>query len=147
MDNPFPVIFVVVIGVIALIVYLDWRARKKRQEIIANAKWHYNKALDDLRKDPSNSQKRERALALGREYADLVREDKRTMFDEVALMNDLNAIQPATTTKADDVRIYKPSVTTDGTEQRLTKLDDLKSKGLITEDEYQKRRAAILDEI
>ena len=80
-----------------------------------------------------------------RKYADLARDDKRTMFDEVAVMNDLNAIQ--TTAPPKSAEVEKTPVAADSTEQRLNKLADLKSKGLITDEEYQKRRNAILDEI
>ena len=138
-------IIILLIGGVALAVYLWWQNKKKKREAIASAYIYYNMALDNLRTEPNDSNKRETALRLGREYADLVRKDKRTMFDEVALMNDLNAIQPTTPKEATDVK--KHPVATDSTEQRLTKLEDLRSKGLLTEDEYQNRRSAILDEI
>jgi hypothetical protein len=55
----------------------------------------YLGALDDLKDDPDNPDARQEALRLGREYAALTRELQglggHTIFDEVALMNDLNA--------------------------------------------------------
>ena len=96
--DPYQVIliaFILLFVIIFLVaVLLIWRYRKQQQAMIDDARYSYNKALDELRQDPNNSNKREEALALGRRYADLVHNDKHTTFDEVALLNDLNAIQP-----------------------------------------------------
>ena len=141
----FEVLVIAAVATFAFMVYRSYLNENRRKEAIRSAESAYKRALADLRKDPNNSNKREKALRLGRAYADLVRDDKRTMFDEVAVMNDLNAIQPTAEPKA--AKVEKAPVATDSTEQRLAKLDDLKSKGLITEDEYQNRRSAILDQI
>ena len=147
--DPYQVIliaFILLFVIIFLVaVLLIWRYRKQQREVIETARFLYNKALDELRKDPNDTSKREEALTLGRRYADLVREDHRTTFDEVALMNDLNAIQPTASTIT--VEVDNSAETVDSTEQRLNELEHLRSDGFITEAEYQERRSAILDEI
>jgi hypothetical protein len=113
--------------------------------MIENARYAYNKALDELRKDPNNSSKREEALALGRRYADLVHDEKHTTFDEVALMNDLNAIQPTASAAIFEANRAREPVK--DKEQRLIELEQLRADGFITQAEDQERRLAILDEI
>jgi hypothetical protein len=67
-----------------------------------------------------------------------------TLFDEVALMNDINAACGGAPTHpmADRSTPIEQSI-----EARLAKLADLRSKGLINEDEYISRRKRILDEV
>ena len=147
--DPYQVIliaFILLFVIIFLVtILLIWRYRKQQREVIETARFLYNKALDELRKDPNDTSKREEALTLGRRYADLVREDKRTTFDEVALMNDLNAIQPTAATVI--VEADKSTEHVEDKEQRLNELEHLRADGFITEEEYQERRSAILDEI
>ena len=147
--DPYQVIliaFILLFVIIFLVaVLLIWRYRRQQQEMIENARYSYNKALDELREDPNNSKKREEALALGRRYADLVHNDKHTTFDEVALMNDLNAIQPPASTVI--VEADKSTEHVEEKEQRLNELEQLRADGFITQAEYQERRLAILDEI
>jgi cytochrome c-type biogenesis protein CcmH/NrfG len=137
--------FLLFVIIFLVSILLIWRYRKQKQDVIETARYLYSKALDELRQDPNNSNKREEALTLGRRYADLVREDKRTTFDEVALMNDLNAIQP--TASIETVEVNKSADSPVSTEQRLNKLEHLRSEGLITDAEYQQHRSEIIDEI
>ena len=147
--DPYQVILIAFILLFVMIflvaVLLIWRYRKQQQEMIENARYAYHIALDEQRQDPNNSRKREEALALGRRYADLVHDDKHTTFDEVALMNDLNAIQPTASTVF--VEADKSTEPVEDKEQRLNELEQLRADGFITPEEYQERRLAILDEI
>ena len=109
-----------------------------------HAKQAYLESLGELRLDPHNPDLRETCLALGREYAKAARKMKGiALFDEVALMNDINAAcarAGSRVTIEEDSR--RPSV-----EDRLAKLEDLMSKGMISEQEYESRRQRILDEL
>jgi hypothetical protein len=63
-----------------------------------------------------------------------------TVFDEVALMNDLNAacagaLVSATPTPAGDI------------EERLAKLQSLKEKGLIDDSDYKQRKQELMAQI
>ena len=52
----------------------------------------YDNSLETLRHDPNNPELRADTLRLGRAYSNLTRNDKGvTLFDEFALMNDINA--------------------------------------------------------
>lgn len=56
------------------------------------AKQEYENALLKLKDDPNNPDLRLETLRLGRLYSDLTRDAKgRSLFDEVAMMNDINA--------------------------------------------------------
>lgn len=116
------------------------RRLEERSKRIQEAKIGYSAALDQLRKDPGNTELRETALQQGRIYANLARDDRRSMFDEVALMNDLSAIQP--TTQATD-----PNKTTKDVKSRLIDLESLYNDGIITKEEFEERRNEILSEL
>ncbi len=65
-------------------------------------------------------------------------------IDEVALSNDINAACAGATV----VHQSQPRVAnTPSVEVRLEKLSELKDGGLITDDEYSKRRQQIIDSI
>ena len=81
------------------------RANKYRRELLNEtrnltvAKIAYEKAISQLTKSPNSPNARKTALELGRYYASLNREDKNvTMFDEVALKNDIDAACAGATT-------------------------------------------------
>lgn len=116
-------------------------AEKTKLKRISDSEKQYRQALSALRKSPNNAELRQKALRFGRRYAELARENKRTVFDEVALMNDLNAIPTIAAEPGDDEE------STNDVEERLIKLEQLYSKGLITAEEYSTRRNTILDEI
>ena len=84
----------VVLLVGAFVVYL---AIKHSSAIIA-AKKSYEESLSELTLAPTNPELKQRTLALGRTYSNLTRDQKgQTIFDEVALMNDINAACAAAT--------------------------------------------------
>lgn len=130
------VLVIAVVVVIASIIVSISKANA-----IEAARKAYLEALAALKSDPANSDKRQRALALGRNYSNLARNSKgQTTFDEVALMNDIGAACAATS------QVLAPKVV-DDTEARLAKLHALRDKGLITADDFETRKAAILSEI
>ena len=74
------------------------------------------------------------------------------MFDEIALMNDINAAcagaaQQPQYQQQQYQQQQQPPPPTVSVEDRLAKLDQLKSKNLVSEQEYAARRQKILDEL
>jgi hypothetical protein len=109
----------------------------------------YQEALSRLRRDPGDPHTREETLRLGREYSNLTQNRRGvTVFDEVALSNDIGAATAGAFKQARaDSRAPAPVPESRSVEARLAKLVDLKSKGLIDESEYASRRSEILREI
>ena len=80
---------------------------------------------------------------MGRTYSNLTRNKQGvTIYDEVALSNDINAACAGAATLVSNKQTESQII-----ESRLQKLAELKSKGLIDEQEYAARRAKILDEV
>jgi hypothetical protein len=126
--------FVLLIAGLALFAYLGSVERER-------ARRAYRAALDALKRDPASPSRREEALRRGRDYANLMRNWRgRSLFDEVALMNDINAACAAASVQR-PLPSAQPSASI---EDRLTRLHDLKTRGLITEAEYDTRRREIL---
>jgi hypothetical protein len=111
---------------------------------LSNAMKRYRDSLERLKRDPHNPDLRETTLVLGRRYASITRGSKLvTVFDEVALMNDINAACARAGTQVPASRENSEA----DIEARLKKLERLLSQGLITQDEFRSRRQAILDEV
>ena len=112
---------------------------------LAEAEINYQNTLQNLKKDPTNANLKGVTLELGRIYSNLTRNETGvTIFDEIALMNDINAAC------AGAVVLPNPnhSITSHQTiEQRLNSLKELREKGIIEETEYNSKRQKILDEI
>lgn len=126
-----------VVGLIVLVIAQAVAREKARSA--------YRAALDDLKNDPANPHLREETLRLGRHYAYLLRNRRgRALFDEVALMNDINAACAAVTVQR---QVVAPPPPPASIEDRLTRLHDLKTRGLISEAEYDVRRREILHEV
>ena len=128
---------------IPLVIVLIMRANNSQQREQAWLK--YQEALEYLKSDPTNPSLKQTALELGRHYSNLTRQRSGvTLFDEVALMNDLNAATAGAVVKltSSEDRATKQPV-----EERLTKLSELKSKGMIDEQEYAEKKKQILDEM
>ena len=116
-----------------------------RQERLEAARTDYERSLSDLKNTPADPHLREQTLAKGRVYSAMTREDKAvTVYDEVAILNDINAVCAAV---AAVVAPASPKSSTTPIEARLEKLSALKLRGLITADEYESRRGALLSEI
>ena len=134
--------------VIALIAFIGFAiysgiAQAKAKEAARQA---YLEALSALKSDPHDADHKQRTLALGRAYSNLTRDKKgNTLFDEVALMNDINAACAAAGSNLKPQPVASTSENTIG--ERLSTLSQLKDKGLIEHSEYEKRRAEILQSI
>ena len=102
----------------------------------------YEASLDRLRTDPNNAEYREQALNLGRLYFSTARINQElTVLDEVSLKNDIDAAC-AGAVKSPPIQKIGPSI-----QERLTNLDNLLSKGMISSDEHDLQRKRILDSI
>lgn len=134
------------IALLVLYLYVSDQSKKEKEKKIRIAYDNYAENYKVLKNSPTDADQRQRTLIAGREYARLLREDKKeTVFDEIALMNDLNAIagsQVDTETKPKVETKEEKSI-----EERLRILDDLREKSLVSEEEYQKRKDDILSQI
>ena len=132
-----PLILIVTAVSIALIV------------MILQARWNaqqaYLESLEQLKHNPADPHLRQETLRLGRIYASKVRSSGRVaVFDEVALMNDINAACAAVSVARPLQAATPPS---SSIESRLARLADLKNQGHISEAEYAERRRQILNEV
>ncbi len=142
--------WVILIGAVVIGLLLGLGKNQATQE----AKKAYEASLAALKSDPTNTELRQAALELGRKYSNLTRNGKGVaLFDEVALMNDLNAAAGGTMAIAQPPGLVAgsraTSTTSDGgsVEDRLERLSRLKEKGLIDEAEFQEKRASILSDL
>ncbi|SDT17446.1 hypothetical protein SAMN05216598_4272 [Pseudomonas asplenii] len=135
-------IWVILIAVVIIVVWwanAQEKAKKKAREA-------YQSSLASLKADPRNADLRQQTLALGRIYSNLMRDKKgQTVFDEIALMNDINAACAGASERTLDAHVILPPV--NDIEARLQKLLSLKERNLIDEDEYSSRRREILESI
>ena len=137
-------VVVVIVGLV-LIVKSANETMEKQKRALNDAHTAYQNSLKELKSDPRNADLRQRTLNLGRAYSNLTRNKSGvTVYDEMALMNDINAACAAA-----GGSVSKPATpdSASSIESRLAKLADLKSKSLINEDEYNSRRQKILDEV
>ncbi len=139
---------VICLGVIVFIVVLAVMSgnstKRQRAKALEDARQAYQNSLTYLKANPTNAEVRQGTLEYGRRYSNLTRNRKGvTIFDEVALMNDINAACGGATTIAEK----KPVPQSQTIEGRLQKLAELKDKGLIDDEEYSMRRQRILDEV
>jgi hypothetical protein len=133
-----------IILVIIVAVMIGNSTNRQRAKALEDARKAYQDSLVYLKRHPTNAEVRQGTLEYGRRYSNLTRNRKGvTIFDEVALMNDINAACGGTTTIAENKKA--PQVQT--IEGRLQKLAELKDKGLIDDQEYSTRRQKILDEV
>lgn len=127
-----------VIGIIVMAVASADAAGKRKER----AKQEYQGSLQQLKMNPANADLRQRTLELGRIYSNLMRDQKgNTVFDEVALMNDINAACAAA------VQVVASQRPSGDLEDRLRILQGLKDKGLIDDAEYANRKAELLTQI
>ena len=117
-------------------------SERREQELghLRQAREAYSFSLERLKERPNDPDCKQKALQLGRLYASWTRylqgDSRVTLFDEVALGNDLQAACAAVSAT--------PSVDRITPEERLQRLEDLRQRGLITEQEYESKRAEIL---
>lgn len=135
-------IWVILIAVVVIAVWWAHAQEKAKKE----SREAYQRSLANLKADPRNADLRQQTLALGRAYSTLMRDKKgQTVFDEVALMNDINAACAGASERTLDVHVAPQPV--NDIEARLQKLLSLKERNLIDEDEYSSRRKDILESI
>jgi hypothetical protein len=137
----------IVLIVVGVVVFTS--KNNKAQELQA-ARERYLEALNKLKQNPRDPNLKQVALGVGRQYSFLTRNKQGiTTFDEMALMNDLNAatahaFEVSAPSPAPIPASYTQSL---APEDRLRKLDNLKNQGLISEEEFADRRAKILEEL
>jgi Short C-terminal domain len=115
-----------------------WHLKTKRRK---NQAWSdYSDSLESLKLNPSNAQLNQKALALGRDFRDAVESQfGNKTYPETYIMNDINAACAG---------ISNPQSTNqESIETRLAKLNSLKEKGLINDQEFHEKRQQILTEI
>lgn len=135
-----PCLILIIVLVVAIIAILVRAANNQEADKNAMEQAHqdYQSGLARLKREPANADFKQQALQLGRIYANLTREQKGvTVFDEMALMNDINAATAGATAA-------KPIATV---ETRLQELDALRAKGVITDAEYAAKRQRLIDEM
>lgn len=124
----------------------DRQREKERIQHYTRIKDNYFNSLKKLKNDPTNADVKIYTLEAGRKYAELTRQyvghNGITLYDEVALMNDINAACASAA-----ITSSKNSASDLTVEERLAKLSELKEKNLISETEHNERRQKILDEI
>jgi hypothetical protein len=147
-NDPAAILVALVIGgiMIAIVAAVWYESTKKQRELDA-ARDAYHASLADLRNEPTNPTLRHTTLELGRAYSSLTRENKGvTLFDEVALSNDIGAACAAASAP-----IIMPMAATPpapaSIQDRLRQLESLRSQALISDEEYTSRRERILDEV
>jgi hypothetical protein len=132
------VVFLVVVVVAAAAAILQNREKER-------ARRAYLHSLARLKLDPANPDLREETLRLGRSYSNLTRNRRGvTIFDEVALSNDISAACAGAFRQPKQLAEPRPQATI---EARLAQLAELRTKGLLEEEEYRERRREILRDV
>jgi len=131
--------YIFVILIIAGIV-VWWLYAKGKKSMLGKAKKAYRDALDQLKQSPTDPNCRERALELGRAYADLTRDLKGvTAFDEMALKNDIDAACAGAVEFA-AAHAGKPA----SAAAEIRKLTGLLDEGILTPEEWQSAKAQLV---
>ncbi len=119
---------------------------EEKKRIFKTAQDHYLKALSYLKINPTDANLKQQALSYGRDFAEITGKYQGivgvTLFDEVALMNDINAACAGSSAFKSENTIFSPTV-----KDRLAKLEELRELKLINEQEFDEGRHKILDEI
>ncbi len=136
-----------IIAVIVVISITSNNSARQRAKALEDARVAYQTSLAQLKRNPTSADSRQRTLEFGRIYSNLTRNKKGvTIFDEIALMNDINAACAGATTVSSPPRTTTAPLR-QTIEERLARLAELKAKGLIDDAEYNARRHKILDEV
>jgi hypothetical protein len=124
--------------------YLIWQGFQQEDK-----KHRYQVALEKLKRDPNNPDMRQLTLALGRIYSESIRNSKgRTVFDEIALKNDIDAACARATIghkSVVKVEVTNPNALRgDSAAQEIEKLGRLFLSGVITADEFERGKTMFL---
>lgn len=151
------ILFFFILFFIGVIIYSASQKAKKAAAALEHAKQEYLSILAKLSEDPVNTQLKQDCLLKGRIYANLTRSNKGvTVFDEVALSNDLSAACASASANftgvQSDVQVTRLGNISDTTQapplaERLARLEQLMKSGLISEAEYLGKRTELLKEI
>lgn len=130
--------FFLALLIVPIVISEQQRKQKER------ARSEYYACLERLKQSPGDPQLHQAALELGRDYSRCTRKGNVALYDEVALMNDINAACAGGGKAGAQVEVGSAaSSLTD----RLEKLESLRQRGLVTQEEYSAKRAKLLDEI
>jgi hypothetical protein len=133
--------------IVVIVAFLVWQFIKGISE--GNAKTAYQEALKELKSRPNDPDLREKVLQFGRVYAAKVRNEKGTsIFDEVALMNDINAACARATVGENSVaKVHVTNVAAMGgptVAEQIEKLGKLFLEGVISAPEFERGKALFL---
>jgi hypothetical protein len=133
------IILIVVVVVIVGIVNGN-KAEKEKEK----ARQAYISSLEKLKENPTNPNLKQRTLQLGRDYSNLTRNKEGVaLFDEVALMNDINAACAAASISGLSHGVSSSSTI----QEKISTLTSLYEQGVIDEAEFQQRKKQILDNL
>lgn len=137
-------IFFLVFLVLAVAIGIGFAISQSRA--LERARQAYATSLQQLKQDPNNPDLRQRTLQLGRAYANMVKNPK--IFDEVALMNDINAACAHATVgqfEVARVEVTNPvALSGQGVAQEIEKLKQLFLAGVITAEEFERGKTLFL---
>ncbi len=134
--------FMILVPIVIILLYLKKRKNKNQAKKEKEQVWkYYSDALDALKSNPTNADLNQTALAWGREYKIAIERlhDGYRIYPEESILNDINAACAGASNPQ--------SMNQESIETRLAKLNSLKEKGLIDDQELQERRQQILKEI
>lgn len=140
---------IIVILIAVVVVFIAMNESDRKQEEIKRLHAVYQQNLDLLRQSPTSSEYHENALESGRAYANATRDKKGvTLFDETALANDIRAVT-ANASKIGQSASEEPapSTLTHTLDERIAALQKLRAAGLISDEEFDQKRKAIIDSI
>jgi hypothetical protein len=134
----------IIVGLVVFLLILNTAAKAKNTK-----KKAYLKALQDLRKHPNDPDLRDKVLMLGRRcFGQIIYPDSHARFDEVALMNDINAACARATIGEDKVlkvEITNPqALSSKSIAQQIEELKELHARGVITSEEFERGKGLFL---
>lgn len=117
-----------------------WLYAKGKKSMMDKAKKAYGDALEQLKQSPTDPDRRQEALRLGRSYADLTRDAKGVAgYDEMALKNDIDAVCAGANEFA-AVHAGKPA----SAAAEIRELTGLLDEGILTPEEWQSAKAQLV---
>ncbi|EGY52841.1 SHOCT domain-containing protein [Neisseria shayeganii] len=141
------IIFIIIIVVIIVAIIIQANTELNERE---KARKSYLASLEKLKNNPTNPNIKQQTLQLGREYSHLTRNKKGVaIFDEIALMNDINAACAAATISefSSNSMLERHNNTSSTIQEKINTLTSLYEQGVIDEKEFQQRKKQILDNI
>lgn len=118
---------------------------EEAEQNIAQSRQDYEGCLAQLRQNPGDPHLHQKALEAGRVHAAWKRHNEGgriTVYDETSIANEIAAASAAASSSRTGRAKDSSSI-----EDRLERLEVLKSKDLVTAEEYRTRREAILAEL